>query len=124
MDSAFTISGLPQCTEHGNATILQLEQSCDLWLDSTDWSCADHMHSPRKSKTSLAIHTKLSRCRVSPHAMSYQAIRGGYWKKGSIREVRINQPFYITQRINPLGSTLSLTSMLYCIYSLILLLWV
>ncbi|CAI9559008.1 unnamed protein product, partial [Staurois parvus] len=52
-------------------------------------------------------------CRVSPHDMSYQEIRGGHWKKGRIREVRIKQPFY-TMRINPLGSTVSITSMLYC----------
>ncbi|CAI9533280.1 unnamed protein product, partial [Staurois parvus] len=66
----------------------QLEQSCqvvkacrrsflsalggcrtpDLCLDSADWPCADHMHSPkRKKKTSPAIHTKLSMCRLSPY---------------------------------------------------------
>ncbi|CAI9596225.1 unnamed protein product [Staurois parvus] len=56
-------------------------------------------------------------CRVTPHYMSYQ-------EKGRIREVRIKQPFYTLQRINPLGSTVSITSMLYCIYRLILLLWV
>ncbi|CAI9532250.1 unnamed protein product [Staurois parvus] len=37
--------------------------------------------------------------KVTPHDMSY-------WKKGSIKEVRINQPFYTRQRINPLGSIL------------------
>ncbi|CAI9559624.1 unnamed protein product, partial [Staurois parvus] len=47
-----------------------------------------------------------------------------HWKKGRIREDRIKQPFYTMQRINPLGSTVSITSMLYCIYRLILLLWV
>ncbi|CAI9563393.1 unnamed protein product [Staurois parvus] len=63
-------------------------------------------------------------CRVSSHDMSYQEIRGGHWKKGKIREVKIKQRFYTMQRINPLGSTMSITSMLYCIYRLILLLWV
>ncbi|CAI9620972.1 unnamed protein product [Staurois parvus] len=82
------------------------------------------MHSPKKKKTSLALHTKLSMCRVSPHDMSYQEIGEGHWKKRRIREVRINQPFYTMQRINPLGPTVSITSMLYCIYRLILLLWV
>ncbi|CAI9541898.1 unnamed protein product, partial [Staurois parvus] len=53
-------------------------------------------------------------CSVSPHDMSYQEIRGGHWKKGRIREDRIKQPFYKMQRINPLGSTVSITSMLYC----------
>ncbi|CAI9587950.1 unnamed protein product, partial [Staurois parvus] len=73
------------------------------------------MHSPKK-KNPLAIHTKLSKCRVTPHNMSYQEIRGGHWKKWRIREERIKQPFYTMQRINPLGSTVSITSMLYCIY--------
>ncbi|CAI9606838.1 unnamed protein product [Staurois parvus] len=46
------------------------------------------MHSPKqKKKTSLAIQTKLSMCRVSPHNMSYQ-------EKGTIIEVRIKQHFY------------------------------
>ncbi|CAI9583401.1 unnamed protein product, partial [Staurois parvus] len=72
------------------------------------------MHSPRKKKTSLAIHTKLSMCRVTPHDMSYQEIRGGHWKKGRIREVRIKQHFYTMQMINPLGSTVSIPSMPYC----------
>ncbi|CAI9560816.1 unnamed protein product, partial [Staurois parvus] len=81
----FTISGLPQYTEHGNAIILvntncQLERSCgfsgalvkaykrsflfalggcktpDLYLDSADWPCADQMHSPKKIKN-LSINT-------------------------------------------------------------------
>ncbi|CAI9562931.1 unnamed protein product [Staurois parvus] len=52
-------------------------------------------------------------CRVTQHDMSYQEIRGGHWKKGRIREVRIKQRFYTMQRINSLGSTVSITSMLY-----------
>ncbi|CAI9598578.1 unnamed protein product, partial [Staurois parvus] len=79
---------------------------------------------PRKKKSSLASHTKLSKCRVSPHDMSYQEIRGGHWKKGRIRELRIKLHFFTMQRINPLGSTVSITGMLYCIYRLILLFWV
>ncbi|CAI9544080.1 unnamed protein product [Staurois parvus] len=63
-------------------------------------------------------------CRVSPQDRSYQEIRGGQWKKGRIREDQIKRRFYSMQRINPLGSTMSITSMLYCIYRLILLLWV
>ncbi|CAI9571760.1 unnamed protein product [Staurois parvus] len=66
----------------------------DLCLDSADWPCADHMHSPKKKKTSfLTIPIKLSMRRVSPHDMSYQEIRGRHWKKGRIREVRIKQHF-------------------------------
>ncbi|CAI9619338.1 unnamed protein product, partial [Staurois parvus] len=53
-------------------------------------------------------------CRVSPHKMSYQEIRGGHWKKGRIREDRIKQCFYRMQRINPFSSTVPITSMLYC----------
>ncbi|CAI9601051.1 unnamed protein product, partial [Staurois parvus] len=63
-------------------------------------------------------------CRVALHNMYYQEIRGGHWKKGRIREVRIKQHFYTIQRIYPLGSRVSIPSMLYCIYKLILLLWV
>ncbi|CAI9601460.1 unnamed protein product [Staurois parvus] len=72
------------------------------------------MHSPMKKKTSLAIYTKLSMCRVIPHDMSYQEISEGRWKKGRIIEVRIKQPFYKMHKINPLGFTVSITSMLYC----------
>ncbi|CAI9565358.1 unnamed protein product, partial [Staurois parvus] len=46
--------------------------------------------------------------------MSYQEIRGGHWKKGRNREVRIKHPFYTMQKVNPSGSTVSITSMLYC----------
>ncbi|CAI9537832.1 unnamed protein product, partial [Staurois parvus] len=53
-------------------------------------------------------------CKVSPHDMSYQEIRGGHWKKGRIREVRIKQYFYTMQRTNPLDSTVTITSILYC----------
>ncbi|CAI9602126.1 unnamed protein product, partial [Staurois parvus] len=90
----------------------------DLCLDSAYWPRADHMHSPKK-KNSLALHTKLSMCIVTPHDMSYQEIREGHWKKGRIRKVRVKQCFYTMQRINPLGSTVSITSMLCCIYRLI-----
>ncbi|CAI9574269.1 unnamed protein product, partial [Staurois parvus] len=73
------------------------------------------MHSPKKKQTtSLAVHTKLSMCRVSSDDISYQEIRGGHWKMRRIREERITQPFYRMQRNNPLGSTVSITSMLYC----------
>ncbi|CAI9533012.1 unnamed protein product [Staurois parvus] len=51
-------------------------------------------------------------------------LSGGHLKKRRGREVRIKLPFNTMQRINPLGSTVSITSMLYCIYRLILLLWV
>ncbi|CAI9585646.1 unnamed protein product [Staurois parvus] len=40
------------------------------------------------------------------------------------REDRIKWSFYTMQRINLLVSTVSITSMLYCIFRLILLLWV
>ncbi|CAI9608505.1 unnamed protein product, partial [Staurois parvus] len=46
----------------------------------------------QEKKNSLAIHTKLSMCRVSPNDMSYQEI-GGHWRKGRIREVRSNSDF-------------------------------
>ncbi|CAI9557604.1 unnamed protein product [Staurois parvus] len=79
------------------------------------------MHSPKKKKTtSLAIHTKLSMCRKTTGSVC----QCGHLNKRKGREVRIKQPFYTMQRINPLGSTVSITIMLYCIYRLILLLWV
>ncbi|CAI9590336.1 unnamed protein product, partial [Staurois parvus] len=52
-------------------------------------------------------------CRVTPH-ISYQEVGGGYWKKRRIREDRMKLRFYTMQRINPLGSTVSITNMLYC----------
>ncbi|CAI9619176.1 unnamed protein product [Staurois parvus] len=54
-------------------------------------------------------------CRVPPRALCY-------WQMERIREDRIKQPFYTMQRINHLGSTVSITSKLYCICRLILLL--
>ncbi|CAI9543989.1 unnamed protein product [Staurois parvus] len=63
------------------------------------------------------MHTKLSMCRVTPHDMPYL-------EEGEDQRSRDQAAFYTMQRINPLGSTVSITSMLYCIYSLILLLWV
>ncbi|CAI9545292.1 unnamed protein product [Staurois parvus] len=53
-----------------------------------------------------------------------QVHQRGQQKKGRIREDRMKQPFYTLQRINSLGCIVSITSMLYCIYRLILLLWV
>ncbi|CAI9585455.1 unnamed protein product, partial [Staurois parvus] len=52
-------------------------------------------------------------CRVSPHDMSYQEKGWGLWKKERIREDRIKQHFYTVWRINPLGSTVSITSIIY-----------
>ncbi|CAI9540468.1 unnamed protein product [Staurois parvus] len=54
-----------------------------------------------KKKTSLAIHTKLSMCRVSPHHISYQEIRGGHWKKGRIREKGSNRLFTQCRGLTP-----------------------
>ncbi|CAI9592756.1 unnamed protein product, partial [Staurois parvus] len=53
-------------------------------------------------------------CRVSTRALYYQQMGWGLWKKGRISENRIKQLFYAMQRINPLGSTVSITSILYC----------
>ncbi|CAI9575983.1 unnamed protein product, partial [Staurois parvus] len=47
----------------------------------------------KKKKPSLAIHTKLSMCRGTPHDMCYQEIRGGHCKMGRIREVMVKQHF-------------------------------
>ncbi|CAI9603758.1 unnamed protein product, partial [Staurois parvus] len=124
--NTFSRQLLEQSSEHCRSFLSALGgcRTPDLCLDSADWPCADHMHSPKKKKTFLVKSTKLSMCSVSPHDMSYQDIRGGHWKKSRIREVSIKQHFYTMRRINPLGSTVSITSMLNCIYKLILLLWV
>ncbi|CAI9570010.1 unnamed protein product [Staurois parvus] len=71
----------------------------------------------KKHKNSLAIHTKVSMCRMA----TAQSVLSGD-KRG--REVRIKWPFYTMRRINPLGSTVIIASMLYCIYRRILQLWV
>ncbi|CAI9620597.1 unnamed protein product [Staurois parvus] len=75
------------------------------------------MHSPKKNKN-LSSNTQQTEHvqSVSTHYMSYQEIRRGHWQQ-------IKQPLYTLQRIIPLGSTVIITSMLYCIYRLIVLLW-
>ncbi|CAI9562266.1 unnamed protein product [Staurois parvus] len=78
------------------------------------------MHSPKKKKPSLAIHTKLSKCRMLTQYFCYRA-EGKLLNKG---RNRAQMAFYTIQRIIPLGSTVSITSMLYCKYRLILLWWV
>ncbi|CAI9576948.1 unnamed protein product [Staurois parvus] len=79
------------------------------------------MHSPKKKKNNLSSNVQKGyRFSLSGD----QEIRHRHLNKRRGREERIKQPFYTMQRINPLGSTVSMTSMLYCIYRLILLLWV
>ncbi|CAI9588538.1 unnamed protein product [Staurois parvus] len=75
------------------------------------------MHSPKKKKNSQAVHTKLSMCNLAPKALSYQQMD---WRL----ENRIKHRFYTMQRINPLCSKVSITSMLYCMQRHILLLLV
>ncbi|CAI9622072.1 unnamed protein product [Staurois parvus] len=75
------------------------------------------MHSPKKKKN-LSSNTH-----QTEHVQSDSTLCL-IWKKGRIRENKIKQPSYTMQRINPLGSTVSIASMLYSIYRLILLLWV
>ncbi|CAI9578186.1 unnamed protein product [Staurois parvus] len=80
------------------------------------------MHSAKKKKnTPLAIHTKLSICMW---LWVQSVLTGGHLNKRRGRVDKIKWPFYTMQRINPLGSTVIITRMLYCIYRLILLLWV
>ncbi|CAI9577012.1 unnamed protein product [Staurois parvus] len=52
-------------------------------------------------------------CRVSPR-LCFIRMKWEKWKKGRIREDRIKHPFYTMQRINPLGFTVSITSILHC----------
>ncbi|CAI9621283.1 unnamed protein product [Staurois parvus] len=80
------------------------------------------MHSPKKKNPSSNTH-QAEHVQLAPKALFYQQMDWGQYKKGD-REERIKQPCYTMQRIIPLGSTVSITSMFYCIYRLILLFWV
>ncbi|CAI9600969.1 unnamed protein product [Staurois parvus] len=74
------------------------------------------MHSPKnKKKTSLAIHTKLSMSKMSMVQSVFSGDKTWTFDQMS---------FIHNAGINPLGSTVSITSMLYCISRQILLLWV
>ncbi|CAI9616065.1 unnamed protein product, partial [Staurois parvus] len=77
------------------------------------------MHSPRKKKNLYRNTHQTEHVQSDSHDMSFQEIQSG-----RIREVRIKQRFYTMHRTNPFGSTVSITSILYCIYRLILLLCV
>ncbi|CAI9586962.1 unnamed protein product [Staurois parvus] len=78
------------------------------------------MYPPKKKKKlSLAVQTKLIMCRVSPR-LCLSGDEMGNVEVGE--DQRRQNPFYTMQRINPLSSTMSITSMLCCIYRLILLL--
>ncbi|CAI9554359.1 unnamed protein product [Staurois parvus] len=72
------------------------------------------MHSPKKKKN-LSSNTHANVQNGYRFSLSYQEKRRG-------REDRIERLFYTMQRIKPLDSTVSITSMLYCIYRQILLL--
>ncbi|CAI9606871.1 unnamed protein product [Staurois parvus] len=79
------------------------------------------MHSPKKKKILSSNTHQTEHVHVTTDSV---CIRWSFQQEGGGKEVRIKQPFYTMQRINPLGSTVSITSMLYCIYTLILLLCV
>ncbi|CAI9561035.1 unnamed protein product, partial [Staurois parvus] len=53
-------------------------------------------------------------CRVTPHNMSCRDKRGDTGRRGGSEKTGSNSLFYTWWRINPLGSTVSITSMLYC----------
>ncbi|CAI9550650.1 unnamed protein product [Staurois parvus] len=76
------------------------------------------MHSPKTKKKNLSSNTHQTE-HVQGVSTQYvlSGDKRGHWKKGRIREVRIKQRFYTMQRINPLGSTVTVKSMLYCIYN-------
>ncbi|CAI9595628.1 unnamed protein product [Staurois parvus] len=63
-------------------------------------------------------------CSLSLRLCSIGRWIGDCGRRGGSEKTGTNSLFYTMQRINPLGSTVSITSMLYCIYRLILLLWV
>ncbi|CAI9588362.1 unnamed protein product [Staurois parvus] len=82
------------------------------------------MHSQKKRKKLTSSTHQTEHVKIVPEAVFYQEMKWGTWKEEWIREDRIKHPFYTMQRINPLSSTVSITSMLYCIYRLILPSWV
>ncbi|CAI9569000.1 unnamed protein product, partial [Staurois parvus] len=69
---------------------------------------------PRKKKKLSSNTHQTEHVQSVPEALIYQEMKWGTWKKGRIREDRINQPFYTIQRINPFSSTVNITSMFYC----------
>ncbi|CAI9537037.1 unnamed protein product [Staurois parvus] len=66
----------------------------------------------------------MSMCRVTPHEYVLSGDKTEDTGRRGSKKDRIKKPFYRMQIIISLGSTVSITSMLYCIYRLILLLWV
>ncbi|CAI9598443.1 unnamed protein product [Staurois parvus] len=77
-------------------------------------------HPKEKKKNSLAIKNKPS---LLPRLCSISRWIGDCGRRGRSEKTGSKHPFYTMQRINRLGSTVSITSRLYCIYRLILLLW-
>ncbi|CAI9572999.1 unnamed protein product [Staurois parvus] len=78
-------------------------------------------------QTSLAIHNFLQIEHVQSDSTRYVLSvdkRGALEEEEDQRRQDKTAFFYTLQRINSLGSTVSITSMLYCIYRLIVLLWV
>ncbi|CAI9600066.1 unnamed protein product, partial [Staurois parvus] len=72
-------------------------RSPNLCLESADWPCSDHMHSPKKTKnTSLAIPTKLSMVQSDSTQYVLSGDKWGTLEKGRIREVRIKTAFLHT----------------------------
>ncbi|CAI9606599.1 unnamed protein product [Staurois parvus] len=78
------------------------------------------MHSPKKKKNLSGNTHQTEHVHVTVQFFSYQVIKDGYWKKGDHR--RQDQTAFLHN--NPLGSTVSITSMLYYIYTLISPFWV
>ncbi|CAI9601099.1 unnamed protein product, partial [Staurois parvus] len=72
------------------------------------------MHSTKKKKSSSNTHQTEHVQSVSTRYVLSGDKGGGEWKKGRFRKVRIKQSLYTIQIINPFGSTVSITSMLYC----------
>ncbi|CAI9606723.1 unnamed protein product [Staurois parvus] len=75
------------------------------------------MHSPKKKKNLSSNTHQTEHVQLALKAQFYQEMSRGQWKKGRIRDDRIKHPFYTMQRINPLSSTVTVTSMRYCIYT-------
>ncbi|CAI9589384.1 unnamed protein product, partial [Staurois parvus] len=71
------------------------------------------MHSPKKKKHYLAIHTKLSMCSLSSNLCSIRRYIGDCGRRGGSEKTESNILFTQCGGLTPWGSTVSITSMLY-----------
>ncbi|CAI9544667.1 unnamed protein product, partial [Staurois parvus] len=95
-------------------------RTLDVCLDSVVWPCADHVRSPKKKKKNLSsnIHqTEHVQSDSTRYVLSGDK-RGTLEEGDDQRSQDQNRIFTQCRGFNSLGSTVSIKSMLYCIYRL------